>query len=52
MTPRLSDKQCWIVVCNFDELVSGELTDTIRPHKWTFLLKNSRVIEHLEKAQP
>ncbi|HKP56947.1 MAG TPA: hypothetical protein VJV78_09515 [Polyangiales bacterium] len=50
MTPRLSEKLCWSVVCNFDELVPGELTDTSRQHKWTFVLKNGRVTEHLEKV--
>jgi hypothetical protein len=50
LTPRLTDKLCWSVVCAFDELVPGELTDTSRPRRWTFLLKNARVVDHVERA--
>jgi hypothetical protein len=51
LTPRLSEKQCWSVVCAFDELVPGELTDTSRPRRWTFFLRNAKVTEHVEHAQ-
>ena len=50
LTPRLSEKTCWSVVCSFEEIVSGELTDTSKPHRWTFLLKNGRVSDHVEKV--
>lgn len=50
LTPRLSDKLCWSVVCSFDEIVPGELTDTSRPRKWTFMLKNGRVNDHAERV--
>lgn len=48
LTPRLTEKLCWSVVCGFDEIVSGELTDTARPKRWTFMLKNGRVVEHAD----
>jgi hypothetical protein len=50
LTPRLTDKLCWSVVCAFDELVPGELTDTSRPRRWTFTLKNGRVTDHVERV--
>jgi hypothetical protein len=50
LTPRLTDKLCWTVVCAFDELVPGELTDTSRPRRWTFTLKNGRVTDHVERV--
>lgn len=50
LTPRLTEKHCWSVVCAFDELVPGELTDTSRPRRWTFLLRNARVVDHVDRA--
>lgn len=50
LTPRLTDKLCWSVVCTFDELIPGELTDTSHQRKWTFVLKNAQVVDHLDKA--
>jgi hypothetical protein len=50
LTPRLTDKLCWSVVCTFDELIPGELTDTSHQRRWTFLLRNGRVVDHLDKA--
>lgn len=50
LTPRLNDKTCWAVVCSFDEVVSGELTDKRRPHRWTFFLRAGRVTEHSERV--
>ena len=50
LTPRLSDKHCWAVVCRFDELVPGQLTDTVRPQRWTFLMRDGRVTEHVERV--
>jgi hypothetical protein len=50
LTPRLTEKLCWSVVCAFDELVPGELTDTSRPRRWTFTLKNGRVTDHVERV--
>jgi hypothetical protein len=50
LTPRLTDKLCWSVVCTFDELIPGELTDTSHQRRWTFLLRNARVVDHIDKV--
>jgi hypothetical protein len=50
LTPRLTEKLCWSVVCKFDELVPGELTDTNHPRRWTFMLKNARVVDHVDRV--
>jgi hypothetical protein len=50
LTPRLTEKLCWSVVCAFEELVPGELTDTSRGRRWTFTMANGRVTDHLERV--
>lgn len=48
LTPRLSEKTCWSVVCDFEEIMSSrdELSDQVSKHTWTFTLKSDRVVEH------
>jgi hypothetical protein len=50
LTPRLTEKTCWSVVCTFDELIPGELTDTSHQRRWTFLLKNTKVVDHTDRV--
>jgi hypothetical protein len=46
MTPRLSEKSCWSVVCDFDEIVgrADSLDDDVTRRQWTFELRNGRVL--------
>ncbi len=51
LTPRLSDADCWSVTCDFkDILPTGETEpDIVTAHKWTFLLRNERIVRHTEQ---
>jgi hypothetical protein len=53
LTPRLSPKQCWSVVCDFAQVVSepGALIDTVKERSWTFHLRGERIIDHLEHVE-
>ncbi|MEY4577009.1 MAG: hypothetical protein RL701_1712, partial [Pseudomonadota bacterium] len=50
LTPRLSPKTCWSVVCDFDEKIAvpGALFDATKARKWTFRLHGEHVTKHLE----
>jgi hypothetical protein len=50
LTPRLGDGTCWSVVCNFDEITPGELTDQRTAHTWTFHLRQAKITGHVERA--
>jgi hypothetical protein len=51
-TPRLDPRTCWSVVCDFDEVQpQADLApDRLKPHKWTFTVREGRVIGHSERA--
>ncbi|MET0386551.1 MAG: hypothetical protein ABW321_11360 [Polyangiales bacterium] len=50
LTPRLSPKSCWNVVCDFDEITSepGALFDKTTARTWTFRLQGERVTGHAD----
>ncbi len=50
LTPRLSDKHCWAVVCRFDEIIPGDLVDKKLGRRWTFLMRDGRVTEHVDRV--
>jgi len=57
LTPRLSPKTCWSVVCGFEEVtpVADALFDNIARRKWTFRLRSEHVVghvDHVEEAAP
>jgi hypothetical protein len=52
LTPRLSPKTCWSVVCDFEEItpVPDALFDRTKRLKWTFRLRSERVVGHVDHA--
>jgi hypothetical protein len=53
LTPRLSPKTCWSVVCDFEEItpVPGALFDNTARRKWTFRLRSERVASHVDHVE-
>ena len=54
LTPRLSEKTCWSVVCDFEEIQSSAdtLLDQSTKRRWTFRLQGNRVVEHQTHSVP
>ena len=48
LTPRLSDKTCWSVVCDFEEVASSResFEDRVTKHTWSFRMQGDRVLDH------